>query len=70
MSGGAKWRSCAPWAPARPCLLLLVAEAALVALAGAVLGAIATYGALNALAPLLEARFGILLPGLRRGYTI
>ncbi|HCR66462.1 ABC transporter permease [Oceanicaulis sp. UBA2681] len=47
--------------------VLLVAEAALVALAGAVLGAIATYGALNALAPLLEARFGILLPGLAPG---
>ena len=47
--------------------LLLVAEAALVALAGAVLGAGATYGALHLLAPLLEARFGILLPGLTPG---
>lgn len=47
--------------------VLLVAEAALVALAGAVLGALATYGALNALAPLLEARFGLVLPGLTPG---
>lgn len=47
--------------------VLLVAEAALVALAGAVLGAIATYGALNALAPLLEARSGLVLPGLSPG---
>ena len=47
--------------------LLLVAEAALIALAGAVLGTIATYGALNALAPLLEARFGLVLPGLTPG---
>lgn len=47
--------------------VLLVAEAALVALAGAMLGALATYGALNALAPLLEARFGLVLPGLTPG---
>ncbi|WP_440957767.1 ABC transporter permease [Oceanicaulis sp. LC35] len=47
--------------------LLLVAEAALIALAGAVLGTLATYGALNALAPLLEARFGLVLPGLTPG---
>lgn len=47
--------------------LLLVAEAALIALAGAGLGTIATYGALNALAPLLEARFGLVLPGLTPG---
>jgi putative ABC transport system permease protein len=47
--------------------VLLVAEAALIALAGAVLGTLATYGALNALAPLLEARFGLVLPGLTPG---
>ena len=47
--------------------VLLVAEAALVALAGAVIGTLATYGALNMLAPLLEARFGLVLPGLAPG---
>lgn len=47
--------------------VLLVAEAALIALAGALIGAAATYGALNLLAPLLEARFGILLPSLTPG---
>ena len=47
--------------------VLLVAEAAIVALAGAVLGALATYGALNVLSPVLEARFGIVLPGLTPG---
>jgi len=47
--------------------ILLVAEAALVALAGALLGAGATYGALNLLAPMLEARFGLILPALTPG---
>jgi putative ABC transport system permease protein len=47
--------------------VLLVAEATLVAFAGAILGALATYGALNVLSPFLEARFGIVLPGLRPG---
>lgn len=47
--------------------ILLVAEAALIALAGAVAGTGLTYGALSTFAPMLEARYGILLPALVPG---
>ncbi len=46
---------------------LLVTEAALIALAGALLGAGTTYGALAILAPMLETRFGLILPVLTPG---
>lgn len=48
---------------------LLVSEAAIIALAGAVIGTGLTYGLLTVAAPMLEARYGILIadmtPGLR-----
>jgi putative ABC transport system permease protein len=47
--------------------VLLVAESALLALAGAVIGTGLTYGGLAVGAPLIEARFGLLLPGLVPG---
>jgi putative ABC transport system permease protein len=47
--------------------VLLVAESALLALAGAVIGTGLTYGGLAIGAPLIEARFGLLLPGLVPG---
>ncbi|MGJ3232255.1 MAG: ABC transporter permease [Oceanicaulis sp.] len=47
--------------------VLLVAESALLALAGAVIGTGLTYGGLALAAPLIETRFGILLPGLVPG---
>ncbi|XBQ16161.1 MAG: ABC transporter permease [Oceanicaulis sp.] len=47
--------------------LLLVAESALLAFAGAVIGAGLTYGGLALGAPIVEARFGILLPELLPG---
>ncbi|MEO1039665.1 MAG: ABC transporter permease [Pseudomonadota bacterium] len=43
---------------------LLVSEAALIAFAGAVLGAGLTYGGLTLAGPVLEARFGLLLSAL------
>lgn len=46
---------------------LLVAESALLALAGALAGAGLTYAGLAGFAPLLEARFGILIPQLLPG---
>jgi len=46
---------------------LLVAESAMLALAGAVIGTALTYGGLAVGAPLIEARFGLLLPGLLPG---
>jgi putative ABC transport system permease protein len=46
---------------------LLVAESALLALAGAVLGAGLTYAGLAVFSPVLEARFGILIPQLLPG---
>jgi putative ABC transport system permease protein len=47
--------------------VLLVAESALLALAGAVIGTGLTYGGLMIGAPLIEARFGLLLPGMVPG---
>ncbi len=47
--------------------ILLVAESAVLALAGAVAGTALTYAGLTAFAPMLEARFGILLPALMPG---
>ncbi|MFW6300092.1 MAG: ABC transporter permease [Oceanicaulis sp.] len=47
--------------------VLLVAESAILAFAGAVTGTGLTYGSLALAAPLIEARFGILLPGLLPG---
>ena len=47
--------------------ILLVAESAALALAGALAGAALTYAGLTAFAPMLEARFGILLPALVPG---
>ena len=47
--------------------VLLVAESALLALAGAVIGTGLTYGGLALAAPLIETRFGILLPELLPG---
>lgn len=47
--------------------ILLVAESAVLALAGALAGAVLTYAGLTAFAPMLEARFGILLPALIPG---
>mgnify|MGYP006277077735 FL=1 len=47
--------------------ILLVAESALLALAGAVIGTGLTYAGLTGFAPLLEARFGILIPQLLPG---
>lgn len=47
--------------------ILLVAESAVLALAGALAGAALTYAGLTAFAPMLEARFGILLPALIPG---
>lgn len=46
---------------------LLVAESALLALAGAVLGTGLTYAGLAGFSPVLEARFGILIPQLVPG---
>jgi putative ABC transport system permease protein len=46
---------------------LLVAESAGLALAGAIIGAGLTYAGLTGFAPMLEARFGILLPSLTPG---
>ena len=51
----------------RHVFLLLVAESALLAFAGAVIGAGLTYGGLAAFSPFLEARFGLLLPSLLPG---
>lgn len=51
----------------RHIFVLLVAEAMLLALAGAVIGAGLTHGALYVGAPLLEARFGIVLIGTAPG---
>ncbi|KAA5803761.1 ABC transporter permease [Alkalicaulis satelles] len=48
---------------------LLVMEAALLALAGALIGAGLTHGALQLGAPVLEARYGILIAGLAPGLT-
>lgn len=46
---------------------LLVSEAAIVALAGAVVGTGLTYGALAVTSPMLEARYGILIADLTPG---
>lgn len=46
---------------------LLVAESAGLALAGAILGTALTYAGLTGFAPIIEARFGILLPTLVPG---
>jgi putative ABC transport system permease protein len=46
---------------------LLIAESAGLALAGALVGTAMTYGGLIGLAPIIEARFGILLPTLVPG---
>jgi putative ABC transport system permease protein len=59
------WRAGA----ARPhhVFVLLVAESALLALAGAVIGTGLTYAGLAGFSPVLEARFGILIPQLLPG---
>lgn len=51
----------------RHVFILLVAESALLALAGAALGTGLTYAGLAVFSPLLEARFGILIPQLTPG---
>lgn len=44
--------------------MLLVSEAALLAFMGAVMGTVLTYGAMGAVGPLLESRYGVVLGGL------